>query len=64
MGGGETTQRQMTGTGLTYEIIESGDFITYSSERNNKDNITGKVDMQKYLDWLNDNGYEINMTVQ
>lgn len=60
----KTTQRQMTGTGLTNAIVESGDFITYDPQRSRDDNVTGKVDMQKYLTWLNDNGYEINMTVQ
>lgn len=60
--GSETTQRQMTGTGLTN--AETEQFITYDPQRNRSDNVTGIVDMQAYLNWLNDNGYEINMTVQ
>ena len=30
----------------------------------NADYTIGTVDMKKYLSWLNDNGYNINMTVQ
>lgn len=60
--GSKTKQRQMTGAGMTFEDTEQ--FITYDPQRSRKDNVTGKVDMQAYLNWLNANGYGINMTVQ
>lgn len=60
--GSKTKQRQMTGAGMTFEDTEQ--FITYDPQRSRKDNVTGKVDMQAYLNWLNNNGYNINMTVQ
>lgn len=64
--GSKTKQRQMTGTGLTFADTER--FITYDPQRSRSDNVTGIVNMQKYLEWLNDpdngGGYNINMTVQ
>lgn len=66
-GGAGGTQRQMTGTGMTY--ADTGQFITYyPSQRNPRggqsrtpraDGSTGTVDMAKYLAWLRSNGYDI-----
>jgi hypothetical protein len=60
--GTTTTQRQMTGTGMTY--ADTQEFINYDAQRYGDEYITGTVDMQGYLDWLNKNGYDINMTAQ
>jgi hypothetical protein len=64
-----TTQRQMTGTGMTFADTENADpdksIITYDATRSRPDNVTGTVNMEKYLKWLNDNGYGLtNLTVQ
>ena len=56
--GTTTTQRQMTGTGMTN--ADTGQFITYGPTRSRSDNVTGTVDMRAYLNWLNANGYGIN----
>jgi RHS repeat-associated protein len=61
--GNGTTPRQRTalvGTGTGYE--DTLPFITYS--KNPTGNAAGTVDMKAYLQWLNQNGYGINMTVQ
>lgn len=58
-----STPRQRTalvGTGTGYQ--DTVPHITYSS--NPRGNVAGTVDMNGYLQWLNQNGYGINMTVQ
>jgi hypothetical protein len=60
--GQTTTQRAMTGTTMTYADTER--FITYLPDRGRADFVTGTVDMQPYLQWLNDNHYGINLTVR
>ncbi len=61
--GATTTQRQMTGTGMTN--ADTGQFITYDPIRSRPDNVTGTVDTRGYLHWLNANGYGLtNLTVQ
>jgi hypothetical protein len=68
--GTKTTQREMTGTGMTFADTEQ--FITYTERSDLPKNAfgyttnqTGTVDMQGYLKWLNDNGYGLtNLTVQ
>ncbi len=68
-----TTQTQMTGTGMTWS--DTGNFISYLPPGINgngsitrtprADFVTGTVDMQGYLNWLNANGYGLtNLTVQ
>jgi len=37
-------------------------FIKYKSNPNSRDSIAGTVDMKGYLQWLNDHGYNIDMT--
>jgi hypothetical protein len=72
-GGSGGTQRQMTGTTMTY--ADTGQFISYYPPQLNSDGTqsrvpqtdqsTGKVDMSAYLQWLRNNGYELgNLTVQ
>jgi hypothetical protein len=61
--GRTTTQRQMTGTGMTYADTEQ--FITYDPTRSRSDNITGTVNMDSYRAWLLLNGYDLKyLTVQ
>jgi hypothetical protein len=48
------------GTGTGYQ--DTIPYITYSD--NPRGNVAGTVDMNGYLQWLNQNGYGINMTVQ
>jgi RHS repeat-associated protein len=58
-----STPRQRTalvGTGTGYQ--DTIPYITYSA--NPRGNVAGTVDMNGYLQWLNQNGYGINMTVQ
>jgi Uncharacterized alpha/beta hydrolase domain (DUF2235) len=61
--GDGTTPKQRTalvGSGTGYE--DTVPFINYSP--NPTGNVAGTVDMKAYLQWLNQNGYGINMTVQ
>lgn len=58
-----STPRQRTalvGTGTGYE--DTIPYITYST--NPRGNVAGTVDMNGYMQWLDQNGYGINMTVQ
>jgi RHS repeat-associated protein len=58
-----STPRQRTalvGTGTGYQ--DTIPYITYSA--NPRGNVAGTVDMNGYLQWLNRNGHDINMTVQ
>jgi RHS repeat-associated protein len=50
----------LVGTGTGYQ--DTIPYITYSD--NPRGNVAGTVDMNEYLQWLNQNGYGINMTVQ
>ncbi|MCU0931720.1 MAG: hypothetical protein MUE43_07920, partial [Serpentinimonas sp.] len=50
----------LVGTGTGYQ--DTIPYITYSD--NPRGNVAGTVDMNGYLQWLNQNGYGINMTVQ
>jgi RHS repeat-associated protein len=72
-GGSRGTQRQMTGTGMTY--ADTAQFIRYypadingdgtQTRAPRADQSTGSVDMARYLQWLRDNGYELgNLQVQ
>jgi RHS repeat-associated protein len=60
-----TTQRQMTGTGLTFAEIARRQadarqrFIEFDANRGRTDAITGTVNACRYLDWLRNNGYDI-----
>ena len=63
--GSTTTQRNMVlSSGMTY--ADTQQFINYvpANDLARKNFITGTVNMQAYLDWLNANGYYLNMTVQ
>ena len=61
-GGTTVKQRQAVVDGMSYPDTEQ--FITYKSNPNSLDKISGTVDAQAYLNWLNAHGYGINMTVQ
>jgi hypothetical protein len=72
-GGTGSTQRQMTGTRMSY--ADTGQFIRYDPPGINADGSvtrepgaddrTGTVDMARYLQWLGDNGYHLgNLRVQ
>ena len=68
--GSSERQRRAAIDGMTYadtqhcqnQASSQGCLINYSA--NPQGNISGAVDMNAYLQWLNDHGYEINMTVQ
>jgi RHS repeat-associated protein len=70
--GKTTKQMAMTGAGMTWADTQK--YISYlPAVRLDKgqtvrfprgDFVTGTVDMKGYLDWLNRNGYNINMKVQ
>ncbi|MDB5727560.1 MAG: repeat-associated core protein, partial [Noviherbaspirillum sp.] len=72
LNGKVTTQMNMTGTRMTF--ADTGQFISYLPPDGpfvdgvftripRKDFVTGTVDMKRYLEWLNANGYNINLTV-
>jgi RHS repeat-associated protein len=69
--GSTTTQRAMIApSGMNWS--DTGQFISYLPRMIDQDGdvipradfVTGTVDAQAYLNWLNANGYNINMTVQ
>ena len=60
--GSSVRQRTAGGQGMTYSDTQQDNMINYSS--NPRGNVSGTVDMVKYLQWLSTNGYGINMTVQ
>jgi RHS repeat-associated protein len=71
--GKTSTQMAMTGAGMTWSDTQT--FISYLpavklDDRGSVvrfpsgDYVTGTVDMRRYLDWLNKNGYNIDMKVQ
>lgn len=66
-----TTQRAMIApSGMSW--LDTGQFISYLPRTIDQDGdvipladfVTGTVDAQAYLNWLNANGYNINITVQ
>jgi hypothetical protein len=65
LNGATTTQRRMTGTGLTYAEIERRQlaadqrFIEFDATRGRLDSVTGTVNACRYLAWLRGNGYDI-----
>jgi hypothetical protein len=68
-----STQMAMTDTGMTWADTQQfisylpadGPFIDGDVTRIPRaDHVTGTVDMQAYLNWLNENGYNINMTLR
>lgn len=69
--GSTTTQRAMiASSGMSWS--DTGQFISYHPRTIDQDGdiipradfVTGTVDAQAYLNWLNANGYNINMTAQ
>ena len=65
--GSTTTQRKMNINGRTN--ADTDQFIAYDPTRSRSDNVTGTVDMKKYLDWLNaysllNGGEKLKLTVQ
>lgn len=62
MDGTTAKQRQANTFGMSW--ADTTPFITYKSDPNSIDNISGTVDMKGYLQWLKDHDYDINMTVQ
>jgi RHS repeat-associated protein len=63
--GTTTTQRQMTfSQGMSFADTQQYiDYLPVDDPRR-RNFVTGTVDMAGYLQWLNDNGYGLNMTVQ
>ena len=62
--GSTTTQRNMAfPSGMTYADTQSKDLINYG-ERYGPGYVTGTVNAQLYIDWLNANGYDIKVKVQ
>jgi hypothetical protein len=59
---GSSTQ-QRKANNFTMNYAETQQFISYKANPNAGDNISGTVDMKGYLQWLNKNGYEINLIV-
>ena len=60
---GSTKQREMTfSSGMSW--VDTQQFINYLPENDplRPSFITGTVDMQAYLGWLKNNGYDINLT--
>lgn len=56
----EERQRKTFVDGVGYD--DTTPYITYSTNPTN--NISGTIKMNEYLNWLNGNGYDINMNVQ
>jgi hypothetical protein len=44
--------------------VDTLQFIKYKSNPNSRDSIAGTVDMKGYLQWLNDHGYDIDVTIK
>jgi len=55
-------QRKMTLDVMSY--ADTVQFIKYKANPNTRDEIAGTVDMKGYLQWLNNHGYKINLTIQ
>jgi RHS repeat-associated protein len=62
MDGTTAKQRQATSFGMSWADTQK--YIEYKSNPNTRDSISGTVDMKGYLEWLNEHGYQINMTIQ
>lgn len=62
MDGTTAKQRKANTFGMSW--ADTTQFITYKTDPNSIDNISGTVDMKGYLQWLKDNHYDIDMTVQ
>jgi hypothetical protein len=62
MDGTRARQRQATGTIMEYRDTEP--FIRYKPNPTTRDYVSGTVDMQAYLAWLNQHGYNINLRVE
>lgn len=62
MDGTIAKQRQANTFGMSWG--DTTPFITYKADPNSIDNISGTVDMNAYLQWLNEHHYDIDMTVQ
>jgi RHS repeat-associated protein len=62
MDGSTAKQRQANISGMRW--ADTTQFIAYKADPNTSDSISAKVDMSAYLQWLNDHGYGIRMTVQ
>jgi hypothetical protein len=59
-GSATTEQKMPVSAGMSYDDTEQ--FISYGPRYGN-DYVTGTIDAKAYLDWLNANGYNVNMTV-
>lgn len=59
-----TTDKQRHATTFGMSNADTKPFIAYKPNPNSRDSVSGSVDMQGYLSWLNSNGYNINMTIQ
>jgi len=44
--------------------VDTLQFTKYKSNPNSRDSIAGTVDMKGHLQWLNDHGYSIDMTIK
>ncbi|MGX5649476.1 RHS repeat-associated core domain-containing protein [Hydrogenophaga borbori] len=65
LGGARTVQREMPFTeGMSWADTQT--FIDYlpTDDPRRRQFVTGTVDMQSYLDWLNANGYGVDMEVR
>ena len=62
MDGTSTRHRRKVINGMSYADTQEPGLINYTTRP--RDNIAGTVNMNLYLKWLNDNNYNINMTVQ
>ena len=60
--GSTDKQRQAEIDGMSW--ADTKKYITYKANPNTIDSIAGTVDMQRYLEWLDKNGYGINLTIQ
>ena len=61
-GDGSTARQRAASVGAGTSYEDTLPFITYKPSPTG--NAAGTVDMKAYLQWLNQNGYAINMTVQ
>jgi RHS repeat-associated protein len=61
LNGSVEKQRKTTLGVMSY--TDTLQFIKYNPNPNTRDEIAGSVDMKSYLQWLNDHGYDIHMTV-
>lgn len=57
-----TVEKQRKATLGVMSYADTLQFIKYKPNPNSGDTIAGTVDMKSYLKWLNDHGYNIDMT--